>query len=384
MKRTNILWVNPSFLDYRVPFYKELNLLCGGGLYLAYSENRVPQRCRNKIHTAIGINALGLMGEKRFSFGAVKTDLSCRSVSFPYPKGLSSLISSINADIVISEGFFQWTPWALQYAKKRKIPVMIAYERTKHTERTCPMWRTLYRRLINKFVSGYLVNGSLCKQYLVDSIRVHDKPIIEGVMAADSDELASKCEQYKRAMKTEETDSGLIYIYVGRLVERKGVNYLIEAWKKHEITYPNDRLMIIGDGEERHRLESIATKSVVFKGSVDYDSIHCYYAQADVFIIPTLEDNWSLVVPEAMACGLPIACSCYNGCYPELVKEGENGVIFDPLKQDSIIKALGYFHDVDLFQLGQKSVAIEQGYSPKKCAARAYEGICTVLKMKEN
>ena len=54
-----------------------------------------------------------------------------------------------------------------------------------------------------------------------------------------------------------------------------------------------------------------------------------FYRAADCFIIPTLQDNWSLVVPEAMACGLPVASSIYNGCHPELVHP-ENGWTFDP------------------------------------------------------
>ena len=96
-------------------------------------------------------------------------------------------------------------------------------------------------------------------------------------------------------------------------------------------------------------------------------------------MIHTLEDNWSLVVPEAMSCGLPVACSCYNGCHPELIKEGVNGTVFDPLKQDSIVSALAYFHQVDLKMMGEKSREIEWEYSPDKCAERAYRGILKSL-----
>ena len=79
--------------------------------------------------------------------------------------------------------------------------------------------------------------------------------------------------------------------------------------------------------------------------------------------MPTLEDNWNLVVPEAMACGLPIACSIYNGCYPELVHEGINGKLFGPLKEKTIIEALKYFHHIELKIFGQASIKIEKQYS---------------------
>ena len=201
MNPIRILWVNPSFLDYRIPFYKSLHEFCNGNFYLAYSKSRVPERCINKITNSLGENALCLEKEKHISFNNAKSDFSCASISIPYPSGLSRLLSSVNADIIIGEGFFQWTPWALKYSLSKKIPLLLAYERTAHTERNCPSWRTMYRRLINKFVSGYLVNGSLCRQYLQEQIRTQDKMIIEGIMAADSECLSNKCEKFRKTRK---------------------------------------------------------------------------------------------------------------------------------------------------------------------------------------
>ena len=66
-----------------------------------------------------------------------------------------------------------------------------------------------------------------------------------------------------------------------------------------------------------------------------------------------------------MACGLPIACSIYNGCHPELVKKDENGITFDPLNERSIIETLSYFHQQDLEKMGKKSIEIESEYNPE-------------------
>lgn len=91
----------------------------------------------------------------------------------------------------------------------KKIPLLIAYERTEHTERNCPTWRTIYRKLINRFVSGYLVNGLLCRQYLQTQIHVHNKAIIEGVMAADSEHLSSKCKTFRKTTDEKTLKMGL-------------------------------------------------------------------------------------------------------------------------------------------------------------------------------
>lgn len=373
-----ILWVNPSFLDYRVPFYRSLNEHADGNFHLVYSKNRVPERCIKKIEQAIGANAHGIADEGTFSLGNRTSDFSCKKLTIPFPKGLRSMLSTIDTDVVIGEGFFQWTPWAIVRAKKTGLPFALAYEKTEYTERNCPRWRRLYRMFINKFVDLYLVNGSLSRQYLRNVIHAR-QPIIEGVMAADSKNIA---ELVKQDHEARDKVKGLVYLFVGQLIERKGVDHLIHAWLKHIVENPDDLLYIVGDGPEMPRLKDLAMHepSIHFEGNIDYDSIHHYYAKADVFVIPTLEDNWSLVVPEAMACGLPIATSIYNGCHPELLKEGMNGVTFDPLNESSLLHALAYFHHKDLTDMGKMSREIEKSYSPEMCANRVFSSLEDLVK----
>lgn len=382
-----ILWVNPSFLDYRIPLYDELNKLYHDNFYLLYSKQRVPQRCIDKIEIALGNNALGLLAEKKIFVGK-KDDFANSGVSIPFPKGLYQLIRSVKADVIITEGFFQFTPWALLYAIFHKIPILIAYERTAHTERNCPMWRRLYRKSISLFVDGYVVNGSLTKQYLI-SQGVSSDVIFEGAMCADSLNLAESV----KAMKYEEKEDfkvrlhletkEIIYLYVGRLIPLKGVVYLLDAWKEHILVYPNDHLLIVGDGPLMNNFISNygIFDSISFMGNIDYSQINNYYAIADVFVIPTLEDNWSLVMPEAMSCGLPVACSIYNGCYPELVYEGKNGTLFDPLDKASLLHALSYFHSVDLRDLGRESVRIEAEYNPQNTASNISKAIEAIVRI---
>lgn len=64
-----VLWVNPSFLDYRIPLYDELNKLYQNNFHLIYSKQRVPQRCIDKIESVLKENALGLLTEKNVSIG---------------------------------------------------------------------------------------------------------------------------------------------------------------------------------------------------------------------------------------------------------------------------------------------------------------------------
>lgn len=382
-----ILWVNSSFLDYRIPVYKRLNELSGGNFYIVYSRTMVPERIPQKIEAAIGNHAIAIDGENQLCIGKSDT-LANKNLRIPRPSGLYKVIKEVNPDIIIGEGFFQWTPFALRYSITHRKPLFIGYERTKWTERDCPKWRALYRKVVDKFTRGYLCNGILTKEYLMDELKVSEKKITTGTMSADSEGLAKASLSispeervaFKHSLGLHE--EGITFLYSGYLIPRKGVDYLLQAWMKHIQTYPKDQLLLVGGGELQESLSKTygEEKSIHFMGTVVYDTIYRYYNAADVFVIPTLEDNWSLVVPEAMACGLPVACSVYNGCYPELVHEGENGALFDPLDVKSTVKALDYFHHVDLDQQGARSIEIEKQYNTERIAQNIFNALMADFK----
>ena len=376
------LGINPSFLDYRVPLYNELNKLLNGNFFIIYSKKRIPERVDKKVKYELKNNAKGLLNEKNINIGNIG-DFANQGVSIPYQRKLLQTIFSIRAEIIISEGFFQWTPFAVFYSVLKRKPLWIVYERTTHTERFCPKWRELYRKFVNLFVTGYLVNGVLTENYL-NQLGITNKTIIKGCMSADSSGLAKKVKMVSEFEKSSfekhlKLKVGLTFLFVGQIIERKGVKEMIEAWLIHLQKHPKDNLILVGGGSQLEELSNKYSleKSINFIGTVDYDIIHKYYSIADIFILPTLEDNWSLVVPEAMACGLPIATSIYNGCHPELVKKGVNGHVFDPLNKLSLIDSFKYFHDSknELIKMGHESIIIESEYSPVLTALRIFNGI---------
>ncbi len=385
-----VLWVNPAFLDYRIPLYKEVYNLLDKDFYLIYGGSRVPKRCVDKIEAEIGDHSIPVLKDRIYKFGKL-TEFANSGIILSIPKGLDKLIKSVKPDLIIAEGFGQFTPWAVMYCFTHRVPLLIAYERTAHTERNCPKWRLWYRKLIGKFVCGYIVNGKLTKEYLMSN-GVNPDVIFTGAMCADSKHLAEEA----RAISLEEKElfrtslgivkrNGITYLFVGRLIDLKGVQYLLKAWQEHVKKYPNDYLLIVGGGpmEDEFRSQYAKEKSVILTGNIDYSLVHNYYAISDVFVIPTLEDNWSLVVPEAMASGLPVACSIYNGCYPELVKEGKNGALFDTYNKSSILNALEVFHKCNLEDYGKTSIEIEKEYSPEQVAKNIYNAIVkTYNKMK--
>lgn len=380
-----VLYCNPSFWEYRLPFYVELNRLFKGDFHVVYSTKRFGHghiKLLNRIKEELGKNAHPYDNEFMYD---VKTHsfhgFTEGGKQIPMPFGLWKYIMKVKPDVLITEGFFQWTPLVQLYGLIHHIPVFIGYERTLHTERNNSKFKTWIRKIQNKFIKGYLVNGTETKKYL-ESIGVASEKIHIGGMSADSEGLRKAIEAFPEEEKKVFKDrflkgNGILYLFTGKMIERKGILPLLAAWMEHIEAYPNDNLVVVGDGElfDECKRKYGAVTSIHLEGGVPYDEIYKYYAIADVYFLPTIEDNWSLVVPEAMACGLPVATSIYNGCHVELIHEGENGITFDTFNKDSMVKALEYFHHHDLKLMGQKSIEIEKSFNTENCARREFYGI---------
>lgn len=378
-----ILYCNPSFWDYRLPFYQRLNELFKGEFYVMFSSRRYygREKLLDKIKRVLGKNAIPYENELIFDVQTRSFNNYSEGRIIPFPFGLLRRIRKVRPDVLITEGFFQWTPLVVLYGFLFRVPVFMGYERTLHTERNSGKLRKWHRQFTDWFIRGYLVNGSETKKYLL-SIGVKESKIHIGGMSADSEGLrrgiASLAADEKEVMLAKyKKDNGIVFLFCGALIERKGVEPLLKAWKKYTQVHPNDTLLMVGGGELESKLRknfgSIPT--VFIEGRKEYSEVCKYYAIADVFILPTIEDNWSLVIPEAMSCGLPVATSIYNGCHSELIREGENGTTFDTFNQASIIQSLDFFHGRDLKQMGQKSIEYEKPFDTEHCAQRTFNAV---------
>jgi glycosyltransferase involved in cell wall biosynthesis len=364
----------------------------GNRLCIIFAEDYVPERVSKKIKQLFGPRAIGLSGE----WGVGPEDrhgMANSRFSFRFHPGLFDTIKKSKPDILIADGFFKWTTVSIPYKLIHNVPLIICYERTFHTERNAQWYRTFYRRVVIKTIDSMCCNGKLCGDYSC-FLGMDSERITYGHMVADTEELVHKASILSSSeiedLRRKWNIQGILILYVGRLIALKGVRQLLEVWAKFEQKHTNKAtLMFVGDGELSDELKTICRQRnltrVRFVGSVDYDDITQYYTAANVLIMSTLEDNWSLVVPEAMACGLPILCSKYNGCWPELVHDGINGWVFDPLKPDDISRVLESCidHREDLKSMGEKSRQIVSRFSPENAARSILEACKIALTRKQ-
>lgn len=381
-----VLYANPVFSDYRLPFYKELNRLFKGDFYVMYSPERYHseglEQTLKKIPSILDGFSYEYIGETVIKVKKPFNKDFDVYYRFPFFKGFLKCIAKYKPEVIITEGFFQWTPMVILYSLIHRVPVYIGYERTKHTERFAPKFKILHRKITDRFVRGYFANGTETKEYLM-SLGIKKEKIHIGGMNADSEGLRnnilkiSESEKDNLKCKLKLSNGGITFLYSGQFILRKGIVYLLEAWKQHIESNPSDNLILLGGGNlyEDYREKYISVNGIHFIGRIPYDEVYKYYSISDVFVIPTLEDNWCLVVPEAMSCGMPVACSKYNGGAVDLIKEGVNGTVFDPLNEEDMCRALSFFSGKDLVKMGQNSIELEKPFNTENCARRVYEAI---------
>jgi N-acetyl-alpha-D-glucosaminyl L-malate synthase BshA len=126
-------------------------------------------------------------------------------------------------------------------------------------------------------------------------------------------------------------------LYAGRLIDVKGVDYLIRAFPSVLEKQSNARLLIVGSGPRKADLVSASERlglqdEVIFQDAVSQEELVRYYSMADVFVLPSVTtdegetEGLGVVLLEAMACGVPVIGSAIGGI-PDIIKDGETGLL---------------------------------------------------------
>lgn len=125
------------------------------------------------------------------------------------------------------------------------------------------------------------------------------------------------------------------YLYVGRLIDLKNLEFLIHVFNKL-----NKQLTIVGTGVLENKLRQLANSNICFTGFIPNEDIYKLYSTHDVFILPSYSETWGLVVEEAIFNGLPVLVSESVGCQAEMVLKPQTGLVFSPFSDDSLIDSI--------------------------------------------
>lgn len=219
-----------------------------------------------------------------------------------------------------------------------------------------------------------IVPGSKSKEFFISANSDPDKIFIApnaSILQLDKRKILSA----KKIKEKLGLQNKKIILYFGQLIERKGVNYLIEAFARLENQISDIFLLIMGSGDKLKELENLCSqfniKNFQFLGFIPEREKAFYISLADIFILPSIRlkkesEVWGLVLNEAMSLNKPVISTIAVGAAYDLIKNNKNGYIIHDKNSNELSEAIIKIIKDDQLRkyMGMKSKQIiEKGFT---------------------
>jgi glycosyltransferase involved in cell wall biosynthesis len=330
-----------------------------------------------------GANVIKIVGEMKYLEMTQTTGYSHR-LMIPSP-GIIGHLVQFKPHVILAQAYSLWTLLALLLKPWGKWRFIIIYDGSSpNSDFRDSKIRSLFRRVMSRYADAFVANSHGAKEYLIEGVGAKSEIVFTRTyLVPDVTTLQQGLE------KVETIDEKLkrqIFLYVGRIIPRKGLKALLEACSILQSQgYQEYSLLVVGTGEQRDELEAFIKDhklevQVTWVGWVEYGRLGKYFQQADVFVFPTLEDIWGMVALEAMVFGKPVLCSKWAGA-AEMVIEGKNGYIFDPFEPEQLAIAMRRFleHPELIDSMGKQAQQLISCKNPSSAAQSFVEVISLVL-----
>lgn len=314
---------------YRDAFWNCVAAKPGTKLHVYYCANITADRpwtpswdMRYESEVLPGYNVLAAFPSKGFSY---------------WNPQIKAKLRAGNHDALVIGGYNYPTMLAaIHFARRHGIPYFLMSE--SHLNEPRSAWRHALKRPLVRWVvggaAGCFPTGTWARDYLMHYGAKSDElwflPNVPDVESLDrqAQELAPRRDQLRARWGL---GDGPVVLYLGRLVEFKRVDLLIEAFASPHVPR-SARLVIVGDGMERPALEALTKRlgvdhRVVFKGFVDPAEVPLWYAMADLFVLPSIGETWSVAIIEALASGLPVVTTDSVGAAVDAITDPLVGTV---------------------------------------------------------
>ncbi len=191
-----------------------------------------------------------------------------------------------------------------------------------------------FKRALFRLVDACLAIGSLNRNYY-RSLGVPEARIFFAPFSVDNSKFAlcDKRAEARAAVRSRYSVAGSakVVLFVGKLTTRKRAQDVLEAVAILSPKHEDLCLFIAGAGDEESALRVVAERlgiEVRFMGFKNQSELPEIYAASDIFVLPSEEEPWGLVVNEAMAAGLPVIVTDDVGAAPDLVGGKQTGIVY--------------------------------------------------------
>lgn len=277
------------------------------------------------------------------------------------------VLNQVNPGAVAIAGYFQppmlialiWCLW------HNKIPILFSETTEDDTPRV--WWREIIKGWIVRKYKSALVGGKPHKLYLM-KLGMPAEAIFCGYDVVGNDTFnPSKIRYLAKPIQKP------YFLAINRFIPKKNLRFLITSYANYRLLAGNNAwdLVLCGDGELRHQIQQqiidlCLENSIHLPGFLQQNELLPYFAHAGCFVHTSIQEQWGLVVNEAMAAGLPVLVSKQCGCFEDLVIEDINGFGFDSTNNQELINLMLKISskEVDLEKMGQAALKHIQEFSP--------------------
>ena len=218
-----------------------------------------------------------------------------------------------------------------------------------HMAAPAAMW-WVKRWLISVF-DGCVAIGSLNRAYYLalgapeDRLYFAPFSVDNAAFSLGPEEAAERCADIRKLIAI--PDQAVVVLYASKLIVRKRPQDLLTAFGVLSREFPDVWLVMAGSGEEMPRLRALVCahrlERVRFIGFQNQQALPGLYAASDLFVVPSQEEPWGLVVNEVMAAGLPVIVTDEVGAAPDLIQGQGTGVVYPCGDVEALVKALTSF-----------------------------------------
>jgi glycosyltransferase involved in cell wall biosynthesis len=214
-----------------------------------------------------------------------------------------------------------------------------------------PAAKRWLKRWLLGFFDGFVAIGHQNRAYYLalgapeDHLFFAPFSVANAAFALDPEEAAERREEIRKSLAI--PVESVVVLYASKLTARKRPQDLLAAFGELSRKFPDVWLIMAGSGEQMPHLRALASElqleRVRFIGFQNQQRLPGLYAASDLFVLPSQDEPWGLVVNEVMAAGLPVIVSDEVGAVPDLVQGKGSGIVYPCGDNEALVEALSVF-----------------------------------------
>lgn len=335
------LLLTNTIAPYRIPVLNRLEEHNDIELKVWYLEEREKNRRWNINHQEINYNYTCLPG--------IHTYIQRLDMGVHINPGIFFRLVKENPDVIITSGYDSLGYWsALYYSKIFRKKFIVWWGSTLESSRVnnglVNRARKLFFHSADAFITYGTESANCLKHYGVEQ-----EKIVVGYNTVDIRFFRNKYKEYlNRADSDFKKQNKLKLLFIGQLIERKGLVQIIDALNL--LGDSSWELKIVGSGPDEQKLAQRVNNyglqsQIHFEGYKQKEELTDYLIQSDCLLFPSLIEVWGLVVNEALATNTFVLASKYAGATKDIIINQQNGLIIDPLNVNDLLQAFRWLMD---------------------------------------